>query len=211
MLINLDTIVSKYGTPKGVIHMGAHLAEELEDYKRHNIKDVIWIEANPYLYKELKDKLKGTNHHAICELLSDVDDKLLNFNITFNEWNGNAQSSSVLELGLHEHYHPHIKKEKSILLKTKTVSKIFLENSFNTEDYDFINMDLQGYELPALKGYGDNLNHVKYVYTEVNTDEVYKNCTKLEELDEYLSSYGFDRVEIEMTDAQWGDALYIKR
>ena len=60
MLINLDTIVSKYGSPKGVIHMGAHLAEELEDYQRHNIKDVIWIEANPYLYENRKQNtLRG--------------------------------------------------------------------------------------------------------------------------------------------------------
>jgi hypothetical protein len=30
------------------------------------------------------------------------------------------------------------------------------------------------------------------------------------EIDEYLSKYGFKRVETSMTEFEWGDALYIK-
>ena len=211
MLIKFSEIVNKYNQPKGIIHLGAHLAEELNDYLEFNIKDVIWVEANPRLYEELKVKINGTNHIAISELLSDVDGVEMKFNIAKNYYNGNYQSSSVLEFGSHEINHPHIKMEDSMILKSKTINTIFSENKFDFNNYDFLNLDLQGYELPVIKGFGDNISKMKYIYTEVNTGEVYKNCTKLNELDEYLVEYGFIRVEIKMTDAEWGDALYIKK
>ena len=36
------------------------------------------------------------------------------------------------------------------------------------------------------------------IYTEVNTEYVYKNCALLKEIDEYLSKYRFKRVAIKM-------------
>lgn len=210
MLIEFKKIVERYGKPKGIIHLGAHLAEEFDDYLEFDIQDVIWIEANPNLFENLKDKISKSYHIAISELLSDIDNMEMKFNISKNYYNGNNQSSSVLEFGTHAINHPHIKMESSILLKTKTIKTIFEENNFKYEDYDFVNLDLQGYELPVIKGFGDKISKMKYIYTEVNTDEVYKGCTKLNEIDEYLDNFGFKRVEIEMTDAFWGDALYIK-
>lgn len=211
MLINFDYINKKYGTPKGIIHLGAHLAEELDSYLKHNIQNVVWVEANPMLFSKLKETIKNTNHIAISELLSDKDDVEMNFNITRNDYDGNNQSSSVLEFGTHTIHHPHIKMINRIILKSKTLNTIFNEKNLNYDDYDFINLDLQGYELPVIKGISDNIKKMKYIYTEVNTNDVYKNCTKLEELDEYLLNFGFTRVEISMTDAEWGDALYIKK
>ena len=60
------------------------------------------------------------------------------------------------------------------------------------------------------KGFGEILNNIKYIYTEVNTASVYKDCALVGELDEYLSRYGFSRVETKMTPFEWGDAFYIK-
>lgn len=211
MLINFNYIVNKYGTPKGIIHLGAHLAEELDDYLSFNIQNVVWVEGNPELFIDLKKKLQSTNHIAISQLLSDKDNDDVTFNIAKNYYNNNYQSSSILKFGTHETYHPHIKMEKQIPLKTKRLDTIFKDHNLNIENYDFINMDLQGYELPAIQGFGENISKVKYIYTEVNTGEVYINCTKINELDEYLNAYNFERVEIKMTESEWGDALYIKR
>ena len=210
MLIKFDTIVKKYGIPKGIIHLGAHLAEELEDYLQYDQKNVVWIEANPDLYSNLEERVNNAGHLSFCELLSDEDDKDMSFNIAKNHYNGNYQSSSVLDFGTHSVHHPHIVMEGSLILRSKRISTIFSENKISFDDYNFVNIDLQGYELPAIKGFGDAISNIDYIYTEVNTGEVYKGCTKIEELDEYLGSYGFQRVETEMTDAEWGDAFYIK-
>jgi FkbM family methyltransferase len=210
MLINFNEIVSKYGKPNGIIHLGAHLAEEMVYYINQEIKNVIWVEANPRLYENLKEVIKGTNHIAISELLSNNDGDVMKFNIAKNKYNGNYQSSSVLEFGTHANNHPHIVMEDSITLTSKTLNTIFEERNFNYLDYDFVNLDLQGYELPVIKGFGDNISKMKYIYTEVNIGEVYKNCTKLDDLDIYLGKFGFKRVETSMTDFEWGDALYVK-
>lgn len=211
MLIKFNKIVEKYGIPNGIIHLGAHLAEEMQDYINYKIDNVVWVEANPRLYEELKSIIKDTNHIAISELLSDIDNVDMKFNIAKNYYNGNYQSSSVLEFGTHEINHPHIKMVDSIILKSKTINTVFNEYGLDFNNYDFLNLDLQGYELPVIIGFGDNISKMKYIYSEVNTDEVYKNCSKIGDLDNYLFNYGFERVETEMTDANWGDALYIKK
>ena len=55
------------------------------------------------------------------------------------------------------------------------------------------------------------LNRVDYIYTEVNSDYVYKGCALIGELDEYLLRFGLHRVETKWTDCKWGDAFYIRK
>ena len=61
-----------------------------------------------------------------------------------------------------------------------------------------------------MKGFKNNLNKIKYIYTEVNIGEVYKNCSKLHDIDSYLKEFGFVRHETQITWAEWGDAFYIQ-
>lgn len=63
----------------------------------------------------------------------------------------------------------------------------------------------------ALKGMGNLLNHFDYLYLEVNKNYLYKDCALVGEIDEYLKSFNFKRVETSWTNAEWGDALYIKQ
>lgn len=207
MLISLNYLCNKYNfIPKGVIHCGAHMCEEKKDYDALGIKNVIWIEANPELFEQIKQLSNVKNDVLLNELLWENSDIELEFKIT-----NNGQSSSILDLDKHLQYHPEVHFIKTIKLKSKTLDDIFVANNLNAENYDFINLDLQGVELSALKGFANHLNKVKYIYTEVNTGEVYKNCSKMNELDVYLGTYGFERVETNVTRAEWGDAFYIKR
>jgi hypothetical protein len=53
---------------------------------------------------------------------------------------------------------------------------------------------------------------VKAVFTEVNTEEVYKGCALISQIDDFLSPLGFERVETVMwKNHPWGDALYIRK
>ena len=96
------------------------------------------------------------------------------------------------------------------LLKLKKIDTFFEEEDFSPYDYNFLNLDIQGAELLALKGMKNSLEKINYIYTEVNSAEVYKKCAQIEELDEYLSEFGFKRVETKMTPYEWGDAFYIR-
>ena len=62
-------------------------------------------------------------------------------------------------------------------------------------DYNFLNFDIKGAELKALKGMESYLPKVDYLYTEVNYDYVYKECALIGEIDDYLKPVGLHRVE----------------
>jgi len=137
--------------------------------------------------------------HAV---VSDVEEEI-NFNICSND-----QCSSIFELGLHKKYYPKINVSKSIIVKTSLLSNII--NKYNIH-FNFINLDIQGAELKALKGMGDYLINIDYIYTEVNSDYVYIGCNLISEIDEFLNKFDFVRVETSWyKDHNWGDAFYIK-
>ena len=75
--------------------------------------------------------------------------------------------------------------------------------------YNFLNMDVQGYELEVLKGGSQTLKSIDYVYTEVNRAEVYKKCAMIEDVSDHLREFGLIKVA-EAWHGDWGDAFYIK-
>ncbi len=77
--------------------------------------------------------------------------------------------------------------------------------------YNFINIDVQGYELEVFKGAVNTLEKIDYIITEVNRAELYKNCVQIEELDSFLSQHGFARDITSWDGDTWGDAFYVKR
>ena len=44
------------------------------------------------------------------------------------------------------------------------------------DNVNFLNLDIQGAELKALKSLQDYLHKVDYIYTEVNVDYLYVDC-----------------------------------
>ena len=207
MLIKLSEMCNRYGIkPKGVLHVGACQMEELEDYKAQGISTVIWIEGNPDLVKANLDRAKSEGHLLIQGLIYDEDDILVDFNLT-----NNLQSSSILKFGKHSTYHPSVTVTGSIKLKTQTLKTLFDSHSLDPTTVDFINLDIQGVELKALKSFGEYLDNIKYIYTEINSGNVYEGNDLVDDIDKFLSDMGFDRVETRMTEYEWGDALYIKK
>ena len=120
----------------------------------------------------------------------------------------NGQSSSFLEFGLHSTFHPDITYLHSFECNTIALKDILPKYNI---PYNFVNLDIQGTELKALKGMHDYLPTIDYVYTEVNSDYVYQNCALISELDEYLLTFGLKRVEtVWCGEFKWGDAFYVR-
>jgi len=190
---------------RGILHIGAHKCEERKLYHSIGINDenTLWIEA----IGELVDIIKLNNNsiNIIQSVISDNDDECVNFMIT-----NNIESSSIFNFKTHLIEHPHVVETQRRLLKTTTLNTLYDKNNIPYDKYDFINLDIQGAELKALKGASKILPHINAIYCEVNEKELYENCALLPELDEFLLSYNFKRVAIHMTDFGWGDALYIK-
>lgn len=204
MLIKFKDIISNYGKPKGIIHIGAHKMEERSSYLDCGIENIIWIEANPFLTKN-NEQIISKSEKIFQYAISDQDNKIYDFKIT-----NNGESSSILDLNLHKYHHPDIHVIDSISVNSKRIDTLVKENCINIKDYDFVNIDIQGAELLALKGFGSLLKNIKYIYTEVNTNYLYKECCLINEIDDYLSKFNFRREETLLTQWEWGDALYLK-
>jgi FkbM family methyltransferase len=204
MLIKFSDIVNRYGKPNGIIHIGAHLMEERSDYINNGVDQIIWIEANPSIYEMIKwadsDKERVFNY-----AITDTDGLVYDLNVT-----NNGESSSILVMDKHKEYHPHIWVDGKIKVNSKRMDTLVKENGLNTDNYDFLNLDIQGVELLAMKGFGDMISNFNYIYSEVNSGYLYSGCCLIEEIDMYLMEFGFKRVMTEMTPFEWGDALYIK-
>jgi FkbM family methyltransferase len=188
----------------GVFHIGAHECEELNFYNTSlniNSENVVWVDAIP-------DKVSEAANRGIpnvyCAVISDRDDEDIMFNIA-----NNGQSSSILEFKTHSFEHPSVVFVDKLSSKTTRVDTFFKRNNLDASKYNFWNLDIQGVELLALKGAIESLKHVKVIYTEVNTNELYKDCALIGEIDEFLSTFGFKRVLTNMTPHGWGDAIYI--
>jgi FkbM family methyltransferase len=223
MLIPLKTLISTFNfKPKGVIHMGANYGQEAAAYQNAGVKHVWWIEAIPDVFVKMREAMGKFHFDTItCSnyCLSDVDGQEVEFKITNNE----GQSSSMLDFGTHAQAHPEVRVVRKIKLKTKRFDTIVDEllgsgeydhNApalVNMTHYDFLNVDLQGAELLALRGMGEYLARFRYAYIEVNEKELYQGCPHVSHIDEHMGRYGFTRVETHMTNWGWGDAFYTRK
>jgi len=209
MLMPFGEIVSKYNLkPTGILHIGASHGEEFEAYTAAGMQLMIWIEAIPEVFEKLRKKLEPFPMAvSLNACISDQEGKKVDFHITNNA----GQSSSLLGLNLHRQMHPDVHVVKTIQCITTTIDAIVRDKGYDLSSYDFLNIDLQGAELLALKGMKDNLHKIKYAYIEVNEKELYTGCPLIADIDAYMQTFGFSRAEIKMTDCGWGDALYLKK
>ena len=185
----------------GIIHIGAHYGEEISDYIDNGIKDII-------LFEPLSD-----NFNILEKNVKNLNANIIGYQVALGSTSGNSkmyvssnekQSSSILKPKVHLTHHPNVSFPSTEIVEVKALDE------FETSNFNFINMDVQGYELEVLKGATKTLTHIDYVYCEVNRDEVYENNAFIEQIDEYLSRYNLIRVETDWGGEIWGDALYIR-
>ena len=149
------------------------------------------------------NQLKNSVQNIINEIVSDSDGQHIKFKIT-----NNTLSSSILDLEYHKIVHPNVVVSDIIEGKSKTLKTIINENSI-PKTLNLLVLDLQGVELLALKGLKELINNFEYIYTEVNEVHLYKNGCLIEELDEYLKNYSFQRKYINTLNG-YGNGFYIK-
>ena len=203
MLFTVRELSEIWGiAPEGVVHIGAHLAEESDEYNRFNWKPVTWFEAQADLVVSLRETLDKSDNEIYEATLWDVNDLEMVFNVT-----NNGQSSSLLNLGKHATDYP------DIVVKQKQIKRTirFDSPTIETRKFDFINLDVQGAELHVLKGMGQRIFEAKWIYTEINNKDVYDGCVQITEMDAFLDEKGFHRIATRWCFGKgWGDALYTR-
>ena len=199
----------------GIIHVGAHRGEEVEQYADMDAKTVIWVEPNPDVFKEMKHFLTSVGasieSHAFEYAVSDTDHDTVDFHLYYGPdagfMRGNKGCSSLLKAkGRFESWH-----QETIQVETITIDTLLTENDFKHSDFQLLNLDVQGAELLALKGASEVLKHVKYVATEATWENPdYVDNVMYDDLKSFLESKGFTETEIVNHGPDWGDVLFVK-
>ena len=167
--------------------------------KRYN-SVVYAFECNPDCLLQCEMNYNATDEYtksriklvkmAVCE----SDEPTSFFPFDLSKYN-NMGSSSMLKIDFSrrdkndpDYNIPNPQKEIEVLgIRLDT----FMDN-YHIHNVDMICMDLQGYELNALKSMGSKLNSVKYIITECSIDNTYINGASFVELNNYLQLHGFE-------------------
>ena len=196
----------------GLIHIGANTGQERDHYKKFNLKKVLWVEADPLVYLQLKDNIKSYKGQvAYNYLLTDKINQKYHFNIA----NNNSASSSIFEFFDHKKMYPHVNFIKKINLYSSTFSRMIKKEHVNIRDFNALILDTQGSELLILKGASNLLKYFTYIKVEAADFKLYKNSCLLNEISNYLKKYNFKeikRIQIDQN-KQFGiifDVLYSK-
>ena len=212
MLLDLDQLFKKYNLNiDGVIQIGAHFGEEYPLYVKYDIKNILFFEplencCNVLVNNVMRYGVEGRNIGLINSALGSKPGIQ-----TMYVDNMEGASSSLLKPKQHLEQHPHIAFPNRQDVQVITLDSFWDVNTeTKLENFNFINIDVQGYELEVFKGATKTLESIDYIMTEINNDEVYENCVLVESLDEFLGEYGFKRVETSWAGGTWGDGFYIK-
>jgi len=212
MIFDFQKIAERVGVT-GVIHVGAFLGEELKQYREIGLYNTIFFEPQPNLAEIIDEKLED-GEDCINVALGNVTDTLPMY-ISKTEGgveNGSGASSSLLKPFVHLTEHPQVKFEEKIDVPVIRLDD-WIDDNLEIKElvrYNFLNIDVQGYELEVRKVAEKHLEYVKAMIIEVNRDEVYKDCAKIWDIDEFLEKRGFERTELVWQSKSWGDALYEK-
>ena len=215
MLLDFNSLIQTYDMNIiGVIHIGGHHGSEYDEYCKHDsIEHMLFFEPDPDSFKILNDRVQGdsrvvTVNRALGPFSCEME--------LHRERSNFGQSNSLLEPHLHKEQYPHIPFETTLKVQVHALDKYEPAEVFN-----FINIDVQGFELEVFRGAKNTLTYIDYIIAEVNKEELYKGCALVNEIDEYLSKFNFTRVDTKwITDTKlgnyrpagetWGDALYVK-
>lgn len=204
MLINFERAVEIHNMKiNSVIHVGAHFGQEYSDYKATGANSVLFIEPCEKAFRVLRETFA---EHADVLLFQSACGSEFSVSSMNVEQANTGMSNSLLRPVKHLEQYPGIQFTETEEVEVRPLDEIIEHLGFKG---NLLVMDVQGYELEVLKGATETLKGIDYIYTEVNRDEVYEGCARIEQLDEFLRD--FSRVETSWAGGTWGDAIYKRK
>ncbi len=213
MLIRRFVDYARVPPPRGIVHVGAHVGQEIVEYASYDPALVVWIEADPRKFEELKAHQAQLalcpGRQVLCNaLVSDTDGEEIAFRIAA----GDGEASSMFaatDLMRTELFQEGVQTGEVLQLRTRRLDGVLGENGVMPGDIDCLIVDTQGAELKCLSGAGRYLDNVRWLVCEASTIELYQGGAQLGELDAFLAGKSFVRLTPDPP-AGHGDVLYIR-
>ncbi len=185
---------------KGIIHVGMWDFVEYGCYTKLVGNNVIGIEANPQVYKDMaKPVADKWGFKCFNEFLSDKDKEVRDFYF--------AGEGSSLYKG-----QPQWNKNVSIKVQTKTLATVIEENNIDMNGYDFLNIDAEGAEFDVLKGFEKYLDYINVIDLETSYDDRHRSGADHNTIVQWLGERGFELKEMSSSyqSQNWGDSVFAR-
>ena len=161
MLISLNYLIKKYDLNiSGISHFGAHLGQEINTYLENEIVNIHLFEPQTEIFNQLYEKYKKFRYLNFYNFGLGNENK----NVIMYLDNSNSESSSILKPKTHLDLYPNIGFEDTVDIEIKIYDDLTINN------VNFLNIDIQGYELEALMGCKKSMDVIDYIYTEINNE-----------------------------------------
>jgi FkbM family methyltransferase len=121
----------------------------------------------------------------------------------------NSTSSSLLRLHKHTQYYPDVSVVQRELVRVAPLDDVVPQDRLNGRV--LCKLDIQGYELEALKGAQRTIDLTDAVYCEVSFQELFLNQPLAGEIIAYLRARGFEVEHTYRVDAAQADLLFTRR
>ena len=188
-------------TPKGVIHLGAHVGEEALPYLLMGYRRALFVEPDPTCYEALVTNLAyvekvARGMDAFCGL-ADGGQWCQARRVAVGDREGetelfvqpNDRESSILP--------PTTTAPARTLTVPLTTLDTLLEElpeGWQREDLNVLYANIQGAELIALRGARATLRHIDFAYIEINLVSRYEGDPTVDQVVDFMDGEGFERV-----------------
>jgi FkbM family methyltransferase len=180
----------------GLLHVGAHHAQELAHYDSLNPKEVVWVEADPRQWPRLRPMMGG--RHRLIEAAAGDRVGSCAFHLT-----SISMCNSLLPVErLMDDSGKRIVETGEVEVPMVTI------DSLNLVGFTHLVLDVQGAEKLAFDGAREFLKGVTHVVTEIMAPDSYAGCTTEAEFVEALKEFDLAASE---PNGEGRDTLWTRR
>ena len=193
---------------RGVVHVGANVGQEAATYQELKVPKVVWIEAQEECREPLEATLAKQGRDEDVVAITAISSEAGSAKLFRTD---NSISTSLKPLGHgHKSYFPFIQQAEVQDIQTETLDGLFQRLALRAQDFDFMYLDVQGSELDVLQGSREVLPHIRFIVTEISSEEHYKGGCAEKDLHDFLLAHGFQLRERQMPPIGHGNAFYAR-
>ena len=199
----LDFFVEHGKNPSQVLHIGAHLAEEKSRYEQLGIKNSLWVEAQPQVFRQLVE-IVGPINSLNCAVWSSQTTLKLKVS-------SNSVSSSLLDLDSDNPW-VDLKFDEEIEVNTLTMDDVLdiFERREVLSPEMFLVLDIQGAEYQALSRW-EKRSKIIAISCEVSKYRGYSGASRRWQISLKMLRLGFvPGAAFLDSKTGHGDQLYVK-
>jgi FkbM family methyltransferase len=171
-----------------IIHIGAHLCQEMGDYEKVCKGNIVWVEADTELFLRAQALIDNSKRHKIYNyFVTDLKKSKVHINIFNNDGASNSIYSPTRKM---KKYWPKLQVLSSQTVRTITLNEIVTLANLSGQN-NLLVLDVQGHELNVLKSGETGLKYFSKIICEISYVKLYKGAPTAKFIIRYLENQGF--------------------